>query len=544
MKKHQWGFGGFKNIVELIRSFVYKFKSLSFAKSILLIYLFITLIGSLLLYSSFSQTGYISWDPLTNKLHRGEMSFLNSLFIAASAFSDTGLTTNTIAVIYNEIGQAIIAILIFVGGIGFFVLKVFLFNIIFNRPLSYKMSKMLAAERGSTKIGVTSQLVKVAVIFLFVMVFIFSIVLSVIFYYTDVSKDTSLTYDDQLKLVSIQNNKLIYQNPYRNPLVSIRFGIFHAISALNNAGFDIVGSNSLQPYYYVLLVQIIFLILFIIGGMGYPLIYDVYLYLVNKKSGNKFRFSLFTKLSITTYFLVATIGVGIAYWIEGTSKSSFLDNPLNNYGSESYKHFAIFFNTMSTRNAGFSTIDIHTLSEGTLLLYTTLMFIGSAPSSTGGGIRTTTLAVIFLAIVSFIRGRRNVYVFGRMIDNATVKRAFVVFVVSISIVLTGTIIMLSSLDTFGGQIATYSNVHNLQMQFHPNKNYYSYTEVLFEVGSAFGTTGLSSGITSQLSKISKVTLILTMLIGQLGVSSSILIWGTWSSKDNRQKAIRAPVTIG
>ena len=544
MKKHQWGFGGFKNIVELIRSFVYKFKSLSFAKSILLIYLFITLIGSLLLYSSFSQTGYISWDPLTNKLHRGEMSFLNSLFIAASAFSDTGLTTNTIAVIYNEIGQAIIAILIFVGGIGFFVLKVFLFNIIFNRPLSYKMSKMLAAERGSTKIGVTSQLVKVAVIFLFVMVFIFSIVLSVIFYYTDVSKDTSLTYDDQLKLVSIQNNKLIYQNPYRNPLVSIRFGIFHAISALNNAGFDIVGSNSLQPYYYVLSVQIIFLILFIIGGMGYPLIYDVYLYLVNKKSGNKFRFSLFTKLSITTYFLVATIGVGIAYWIEGTSKSSFLDNPLNNYGSESYKHFAIFFNTMSTRNAGFSTIDIHTLSEGTLLLYTTLMFIGSAPSSTGGGIRTTTLAVIFLAIVSFIRGRRNVYVFGRMIDNATVKRAFVVFVVSISIVLTGTIIMLSSLDTFGGQIATYSNVHNLQMQFHPNKNYYSYTEVLFEVGSAFGTTGLSSGITSQLSKISKITLILTMLIGQLGVSSSILIWGTWSSKDNRQKAIRAPVTIG
>ena len=544
MKKHQWGFGGFKNIVEWIRSFVYKFKSLSFAKSILLIYLFITLIGSLLLYSSFSQTGYISWDPLTNKLHRGEMSFLNSLFIAASAFSDTGLTTNTIAVVYNEIGQAIIAILIFVGGIGFFVLKVFLFNIIFNRPLSYKMSKMLAAERGSTKIGVTSQLVKVAVIFLFVMVFIFSIVLSVIFYYTDVSKDTSLTYDDQLKLVSIQNNKLIYQNPYRNPLVSIRFGIFHAISALNNAGFDIVGSNSLQPYYYVLSVQIIFLILFIIGGMGYPLIYDVYLYLVNKKSGNKFRFSLFTKLSITTYFLVATIGVGIAYWIEGTSKSSFLDNPLNNYGSESYKHFAIFFNTMSTRNAGFSTIDIHTLSEGTLLLYTTLMFIGSAPSSTGGGIRTTTLAVIFLAIVSFIRGRRNVYVFGRMIDNATVKRAFVVFVVSISIVLTGTIIMLSSLDTFGGQIATYSNVHNLQMQFHPNKNYYSYTEVLFEVGSAFGTTGLSSGITSQLSKISKITLILTMLIGQLGVSSSILIWGTWSSKDNRQKAIRAPVTIG
>ena len=536
-----------KNIYDFLGTLIYKIRTMSFAKNLLLIYLIITIIGSLLLYAPLSQTGYTSWDPITKKLTEGNMSFLDSFFTAASAFSDTGLTTNTTSVVYNEFGQAIIAILILIGGIGFFALKVFIFNIIFNRPISFQTQKSLAAERGSVKIGVTTNLIKIVIIFLLTIILIFSVVLTLIFYYTDISTDSTLIKDSSFKLVTIKNSDLIYKNPYNNPLMSLKFGIFHTISALNNAGFDIVGSTSLQPYYYVLSVQIIFVVLFVIGGMGYPVLYDVYMFISNKKEDRKFRFSLFTKLSVITYFIISTLGLIFAYAIEYTNEASILESGQvleNKYGSKSYRLFAIFFNTMSTRNAGFSTINMHNLSDGTLLLYTILMFIGSAPSSTAGGIRTTTLAIIFLSFISIIRGKKNTYIFGYMIDNSTVKRAFVVFAISIFIVITGSLVSLSSLDIFGGKIQTYKNAINNSKSIILNKNYYSYTEVLFEVGSAFGTTGLSTGITSKLSIYSKIALIFIMFIGQLGVSSSILIWGNTRKRDSHQKRVSTAITIG
>lgn len=114
----------------------------------------------------------------------------------------------------------------------------------------------------------------------------------------------------------------------------------------------------------------------------------------------------------------------------------------------------MFFNTMSTRNAGFATIDMHDLSRATLIQYIVMMFIGSAPSSTAGGIRTTTFAVIVLAIYSLLRGRSSVYAFKKQIDKGTVNRAFVVFAFSVVLVIAGTLISITSLDTNGGHVPT------------------------------------------------------------------------------------------
>jgi Trk-type K+ transport system membrane component len=165
---------------------------------------------------------------------------------------------------------------------------------------------------------------------------------------------------------------------------------------------------------------------------------------------------------------------------------------------------AIFFNTFSTRNAGFATINLKQLSEPTIIIYSIMMFIGSAPSSTAGGIRTTTIALVILSIVSKVRGTPNVRAFNRKIPQKTTSAAQIVFAISVVIVLVVSMITMSS-------------IHNETLQN------FGFIDAFFEVSSAFGTTGLSTGLTSSLNEISKIAIILTMFIGQLGISSTILI---------------------
>lgn len=157
-------------------------------------------------------------------------------------------------------GQALIAILILLGGIGIFVLKVYFINILFGVDLSLSSRTILEKERSSKNLGVTKETIKIAVSVLFITIFISSFILSFLFYFRP--GDFSST-----------NHGI---NPIGDVGMSIRFGIFHAISAINNAGFDIIGDNSLVPYYKEFSIQIIFIILFILGGIGYPVIYDVF----------------------------------------------------------------------------------------------------------------------------------------------------------------------------------------------------------------------------------------------------------------------------
>jgi Trk-type K+ transport system membrane component len=155
-------------------------------------------------------------------------------------------------------GQAIIAILILLGGIGIFAVKVYIFNFIFRQKLNLSTSNILGQERSSKDASLSKKTVIVSVSLILILITLSSFILSFVFYF------------------EVPNEV----NPGNNPLgdvgLSIRFAIFHSISAINNAGFDIIGSTSLAPYYSAYAMQIIFLILFVIGGIGYPVIYDTF----------------------------------------------------------------------------------------------------------------------------------------------------------------------------------------------------------------------------------------------------------------------------
>ena len=515
-----------KNFWSKLGKVIYKFKNVAIIKHILFFYLLITLIGSALLMMPVSQTN-------------NDVKYSDALFTAASAFSDTGLVTVSTYNTWTSFGQAIIAVLILCGGIGIFAIKVYFINILFGKPLSYNGSEALSAERGSIKIGITSHLIKTSVTILFAFIFLFSIGLTIYFYNAEV--DMQPVFDNPQDQIDAEGDLGI--SPYHNLSLSLRYGIFHTISSLNNAGFDIIGPNSLSPYYYETGLQVIILILFISGGVGFPVIYDIYLWIRSKIKKENFKWSLFTKLSMATYVFVSFAGMILTIILETSVKTSdsFWNEASGVYGSKGNKIFALVFNSFSTRNAGFSTVNLHHFQHSTLMLYCVLMFIGSAPSSTAGGIRTTTMAVVILGIWNQMRGRSSIRAFKTKINSSTANRAYVVFTTSILLCIFVALIGISSISDYGGNLNTEG--------FSPTDSSgavgkYGFMEILFETVSAFGTTGLSTGLTSGITLGYKLSLILLMFIGQLGVSSTILLWGKRNSKSNKYEYVEQDITIG
>ena len=487
------------------------FLNLSNFKVIFLAYFLVTITAALLL-----------WMPISiQEPKRGSVSFLDTLFTAASAFSDTGLITQITAHTWTEFGQAIIAMLILLGGVGIFALKVYIFNVIFNKWLSLNARNVLSKERGAHKSGNLKGTIRVSISALIIMIIISSFVLMFIFYFSD--GDFSQTPADAVL------------NPKGNWAMSFKYGIFHAISALNNAGFDIISSNSLQPYYSVYSIQIVFIILLVIGGIGYPVIYDCWTWLVYKiKRRTDFQFSWFTKLSSATYFIIFAVGFLITVMFEiGSSNgiwNQVVDFPgYSPLGSKGDRMMAIIFHSFSTRNAGFSTTHLQAFTETTLITFSVMMFIGSAPSSTAGGIRTTTLAIILLAVWSKLRGRNDIKIFNRKIPKETVISAFLVLIISLLIVGITTVAALTSMETMWGNAPI---------------EQFSFADVFFEVSSAFGTTGLSSGLTPFLNVGAKLFVILTMFVGQLGISSTILVWKSNKNYTNEIDFVSEDVAIG
>ncbi len=505
---------------------IFKFKNLSFIKHIILFYLFITFIGSGILMLPFA--------------HHTNVNYIDALFTSASAFSDTGLVTMQTSTTWTMFGQAVIAILILVGGIGWFSLKIFFFNILFGRRISLTSRKVLSAERGNVRIGETRQLVKVSIIAILTMMTIAALTLSLYFYFANT-------------FFSNPNDSSMGLDPHGDWALSIRYGVFHSISAINNAGFDIIGGHSIAPYFSDYFVQIVFITLFVFGGIGYPVIYDVFQYFVAKRKGKKFKFSLFTKISCITYIVISILGIGTTFLIEMTTKTTaqnqafwyanelLFDGQMIGTGQKmntGNKVMAIIFNTLSTRNAGFGTINFHQFSSATLIVHSIMMFIGSAPSSTAGGIRTTTIAIVAMAFWAKIRGKSSVRAFNRRIAPDTVWNAYVVTTISIFIVIVTSLVATSSFNTHGGQIPFGANYKN---QINPE---YDFTDLFFEVSSAFGTTGLSTGLTSMLNMPTKLMLIIVMFIGQLGVSSTIFAFGSKKQSSRHYKFIEENITIG
>jgi len=282
------------------------------------------------------------------------------------------------------------------------------------------------------------------------------------------------------------------------PLNAIYLGIFHSITAFNNAGFSLFSDNLIQ-YRGDVSVNIVIMGLIILGGIGFIIFSDIYRYI----KGEVVSLSLHTKLTIITTVALILIGTILLFLFEGNNIGTLHGLTIKD------KVLASLFHSVSARTAGFNTLDVGQMASDSLFMLIILMVIGASPGSTGGGIKTTTFAIMIVALLSTVRGRQDFTAFGRRLPVDLVAKAFLLTtMVSIIIIVSTTILLLVE-----------------------NK---SLIATLFEVASAFGTVGLSVGnggilsLSAIFSDLGKFFVALTMFAGRLGplLMSIAIIKGT------------------
>ena len=356
--------------------------------------------------------------------HSQGVSFIDALFIATSAVCVTGLTTIPTSG-FNFIGQIIILILIQVGAIGIMTLTAS-FILFFRGELDFKkrmLANQLSVSPNLNNIeGVLKTVVKFTVI-------------------TETIGLFFLVIGFQLDGFSLS--------------ASIYYGLFHAISAFCNAGFSPFDS-SLQ--YANSVVQIVTLILILMGGIGYYVVYDCLEFLKQKD-----RLTIHTRIVVSATAVCILVGAALLSVAEH-GKISLLD---------------AFFQSITTRTAGFNTVVISDLQTASILMLLVLMIIGAAPGSTGGGLKLTTFWVIFSMAYNTIRGREKLVFFGRCLPQKDVFRACTLATTYLLFLCCGVGLLLY----FEGK---------------------DFLRTLFEMTSAIGTVGLSMGLTPQFGMSGKI----------------------------------------
>lgn len=451
-----------------------------------------------------------------------EWDVMVGMFTASSAISDTGITILYTHSEYSLIGQILILIMIKIGGIGLLTIKIVAFSFL-KKKNSIDDLSIAGTERGGGTLGNTVEMIRDAFIFLTSIEIIGVFLLFFGFFFSPIATEGFDTF-----------------NPQHNFLASLWAAIFHSISAVNNAGFDILSNASLQPYnqpgqraYYLL---IIFMMQWIIGGLGYPTYIDIKRKIKAKREGKKHRFSLFTKINFVVYLALLLVGPALVIISEIVPYERSLiiyDGDIRRAGGVWV--FDIIFSVTSCRNAGFSIVPLNNFTAGSQLILSIWMFIGAAPSSTAGGIRTTTFGIAVLAVFAVIRNKHSVEAFKKKIPEATVRRSFVVIFISFVIVASSIFIV-------------YLDSNRMLWNLNPSNSGtdYSIIGLIVYVSSAFGTVGLQPFSNSEIlsmGTISHIILIFTMFIGQLGISNTLLAFV--KQKTNRNYGyLEEDVTIG
>ena len=266
------------------------------------------------------------------------------------------------------------------------------------------------------------------------------------------------------------------------------FSVFHSISAWNNAGFSLF-SDSLVAYRSNWGINFVIPALVIFGGIGYQVIIEMYLWSLNviKRKSERFCFSLNFKVVVSTTVLLLIVAT-VAFFLTELNNPATLA-PL----SFKNKFLAAWFQSMTTRTAGFNSIDIGNMTTAGLFITMGFMFIGASPSGTGGGIKTTTFRIMYNSTKSVLQGKNQVILYQREVPSTLILKAVaVVFGTAASIVFIT--IVIASIET----------------QF-------SFLPILFEVISAFATVGLSTGITGSFAVASKIALVFAMYIGRVSI---------------------------
>ncbi len=389
-----------------------------------------------------------------------EVALLDTIFVAISSVSVTGLTVLNISETYSTFGIFVLLFVFQFGGIGVMTLGTF-FYLILGKKIGLRGRQLIMVDHNQTNLAGLVALIREIIKIILLIELIGAVILG-----------------------------FHFLNYYPSAADAFMQGLFASISATTNAGLDITGA-SLEPYANDYFVQLITIILITLGAIGFPVLIEFKNYLFHKETmALPFRFSLFTKITTITFAALLVFGTVMIILFE-----------FRHYFNDMVWHkafFYAFFQSASTRSGGLATMDIREFSDPTLLVISVLMFIGASPSSVGGGIRTTTLAILILFLFHFARGKRHIKIFKREIHEDDITKALAVTILAVIICITAVIVL------------SITEKHSL-------------LSIIFEVSSAFGTTGLSMGITSDLSTFGKWVIMALMFIGRIGLVSFLLI---------------------
>ena len=377
------------------------------------------------------------------------LPFIDALFTATSASCVTGLVVVDTAEYFSVFGQMVIIFLIQLGGLGIMTFAT-LFSIAFGKKINLQERLRIQESLNQSEVEGVVRLCLRIVKYTLVIEFFFGTLLAVYFY-------------------SLFGSKGIY------------WGYWHAISAFCNAGFDLMGGfRSLTMFTTNLPVNFIITSLIILGSLGFTVMEDV----INKRNFSGLR--LHSKIVLLTTLVLIVVGTG-AIWAMESGNADTLGSL-----TTSQQVLASYFQAVTPRTAGFNTLPIDKMHESTLFVIIMLMFVGASPASTGGGIKTTTLAVILMTTWNLIRGKEDLVIFNRRIEDRVIYKAFIILTIGVIWVCGGTFF-----------ISYFEDARFLNM--------------FFEVMSAFATVGLSTGETQKICDASKIVLILTMFAGRVGV---------------------------
>lgn len=434
-------------------------KKLSIPQIIVMTYIIFIALGTFLLALPISSAAGI-WTP-----------FIDALFSSTSAVSVTGVTIFETLTYWNYFGKTVLMVLIEIGGLGFMTIWALLYHSIIGKPnLKQRMTVSESLNLTPTK-GVVQHILHIIRIALII------------------------------QLVGMILLSFPFVEEY-GLFEGLYYALFHSVSAFTNGGLDLF-PNSLVHFQENPYVLIVIMLLIMSGGLGFIVWDDLLQYRKTKK------LRIYTKIVLITTSVLWILGM-VLYWLAERNTSIFdhlsFGDQLLNY----------LFLSVTMRSSGFSNVNISTLSMSSFLLSNILIFIGASSGSTGGGIKISTLAVIFIVIVRSFQGKKPI-VFNRKIADSTVRQAFLIFTVAVLIVGIGTF--------------TLSLTETLPTGF-------GMAHIFTEVVSALGAVGISLGLTPYLSVSGKLIIIVLMLVGRVGVMT--FLWSLVGEK--RESRINYPET--
>ncbi len=389
----------------------------------------------------------------------GGISLVDRVFTATSATCVTGLIVRDTPKDWTAFGRTIIFILFQAGGLGIMTFSTF-FAVILGRRLTLREYDVLQDSLGHNREYQAKRLVK------YIIALTFAVELA----------GAALLFLRWSRIEDWSIGERLAQS------------VFHSVSAFCNAGFALF-SGSFMGYEGDLYINLIMAVLIFLGGIGFVVILDTVKGVFIPGPYRKSRLSLQSKIVLITSFILIAAGAGLIYLLES-------DNTMTGM-SVKEKLLGSVFQSVTARTAGFNTLAVGRFAPGTLVLLVFLMFVGASPGSTGGGIKTCTFAIVVAAAWAMSKNRDKVFMFGRTLPRTVVRRAILIFVLAIGWLLAATFLFsISERNALGaGDLVIRS---------------------LFEVTSAFGTVGLSTGITPCLSVFGKVLIIITMFVGRIG----------------------------